>query len=197
MNVADVALRAVEVGALCAGAGTVAAFLWAFAGERVRLNKMTRLELPGSVRDHPELYWSFVALVTPRGHVSHLERAARRLDRLMALAAAVRASTGIVNAAMYKTAVDYESSIRHYLYKYFEKSGVPVYDRKRRHMVPGEDYEHAKKYGPFPIPYQMRCAHADIMDCVSSIVLDIHAVIPDKIREHAATLTFDHPRAFY
>ena len=199
INVADIALRTIEIGALAAGAGTLAAFVWATASEHVRVKKMTHLSLPDTVCDDEDLYWSFAALVTPLGKTSYLERAARRVDRLVRLSAAIQSpdSTGKVTAAMYRTAVEYESSVRHYLYKYFERSGVPLYDRKKRRMVPGEDYEHAKRYGPFPIPYQLRCAHADLLDSVGNIVQNIHNMIPDKLRAHAATLTFERPRDFY
>ena len=188
LNMADVALRTVEIGALFAGVGSVAAFTWAFANEHARSKNRSRLQLPASLCELPELYWSFVALVTRRGHIAHLERAARRLDWLLHLSAAVRAadSPGRVTAAMYKTAVDYEHSVMQHLCKYFERSGVPMYDRHRRQMAPGADFEHAKRYGAFPIPYDMRCAHADIIDAVRAIVQDIHTYIPEKLREQAA-----------
>ena len=187
INVAEAALQVVEAGALAAGLGTVAAFAWAFSSERARAKHVTQLQLPDSVYESPDLYAAFTALVTPRAHVRNLERAARRLDLLLRLGAAVQSSSSAkrIDASMYRTAAEYESSIRHYLLLYFERSRVPVYDRRKRHMVPGEDNDHAKQYGPFPIPYTARCAHADILDAVHSIVESIHNVLPDRMLERA------------
>ena len=198
LNVAAVALGALEFGAVAAGIGTLGAFVYATANEHARVNKLALLRLPDSVISDRGLFDAFAALVTSRGHTEHLERAARRVDRLLRLYAAVSAPNmaGRVTCALHKSAVEYERSVRHYLQKYFVRSCVPLYDRERR-AVPGEDFEHAKTYGAFPIPYGMKCAHAAILDTVNGIVHAIHDTIPEKLREHAATLPYEYPRSYF